>query len=71
MTRQAFIDYWKHRVAGMALYGSICEQTEGPMNRVNRAYQIPGEVERLLGSQYDSLFPQMSKPAGAETPAKK
>lgn len=55
MTKHDFIAAWKHRLAGLALYGSTSFEKDGPLKRVLLMYEITGEVEKLLAAIYDSL----------------
>lgn len=62
MTRDDFIRRWKCHVAGMALFGYVSDRKDDAQTRAMKIYDIPGEVERLLGKMYDD----MAKPEPAQ-----
>jgi hypothetical protein len=73
MTRVEFLKKWRHHLAGLALYGSVSAQTEGPLARAARAYDIPAEVENLLLKMYDDLVrprPALPPTNGVAPPTK-
>lgn len=51
-----FVARWKFRLAGLALYGACGERNDGPMRKIERVYEIPAEVEKLLSSMYQDLI---------------
>jgi len=55
-TRAEFVNLWKHKVGGMALYGVAQSRLPHEERAVN-ATMIIAEVERLLGVMYDDLSP--------------
>lgn len=60
-TREEFVARWRSHVAGLALYGLIAELStpaDRRLSQANRALEIPGQVERLLGQMYDDLARQ-------------
>lgn len=61
MTREAFIDHWKDRLAGLALCGLVYdteERTKGPFDCGKRAMELPRKIERLLEQLYDTAQPR-------------
>jgi hypothetical protein len=55
-SKDDFIARWRFRLAGLALYGACSERSDGPMRKIERVYEIPGEVERLLGLLWDDML---------------
>lgn len=64
-SREEFVRRWRYHLAGLALTGAVSEAKDQPKDRVVKVYEIPGEVERLLGMLYDDLVP---KPEPAKPP---
>lgn len=61
-TKQEFTNRWKHKLAGMALYGVASEVNDGPITRAGKIFDVPAEVERLLGMMYDELAATEAEP---------
>ncbi len=62
-TRDEFVRLWRTHLAGLALYGAVGDRNDGPLSRAGKVFEIPSQVESLLGKMYDDL-----KPAAAEPP---
>lgn len=67
-TREQFIDRYKHRLAAMVLFMQTSERVDGPLARAARIFEMPGEIERLLGQMYDENAPAPASGNG-KTPA--
>lgn len=63
-TKQEFIERWKKHVAGMAMFGMASERNDGPLLRASKLFELPAEVEKLLGQMYDDVtaVPKEIKP---------
>lgn len=55
MSKQKFIDEWKHKLTGIAVFGAVSEMNDGPLVRAGKIFELPKEVEKLLGAMYDSI----------------
>ena len=55
MTKTTFVNEWKHKLAGLALFGLASERNDGPMVRASKVFELPAQVESLLGAMYESL----------------
>ncbi len=63
MSRDDFVRKWRNHLAGLALFGVVSEQRDGPLVRAAKVMDIPAEVDRILGMMHRDL-------AGEEQPAK-
>jgi hypothetical protein len=72
-SREDFVNRWKKHLAGLALYGAVSEARDGPMVRASKMFNIPAEVEKLLGQLYDDLAPKeaLKIANGGQPPQKK
>lgn len=52
-SRKDYIERWRRVLAGIALYGTTSEIKDGPLARASKILDIPDEVERFLGQQWD------------------
>lgn len=57
-SKEDFIRRWRHKIAGLALYGTVSELRDGPMAKASRVYDIPTECEALLAKMWDDLAPK-------------
>ena len=53
MTKEDFVKRWRHKLAGLALFGVVSETKDGPLKRAANALDIPQTVETLLAELYD------------------
>lgn len=70
MTKEEFVRRWKNHVAGMALFGMASERNDGPFVRAAKVFDIPKNVEDLLGKMYDDLAAKPINGNGAPLPVK-
>ena len=54
-TRDEFVNAWKLTLAGLALFGVASERIDGPTVRAAKIWDVPNDVQRLIGIMYDSL----------------
>ncbi len=54
-TRDEFVKKWRYAMTGLAMYGYVSEQRDGPMKRAERLFNMPEEIERLLNLMYDDM----------------
>lgn len=54
MTKEEFVKRWRYHLAGLAIYGA----TDGELKKASRLYDIPKEVEGILGKMFDDLIPR-------------
>lgn len=66
-SKHEFVARFKNHIAGLALFGTISEMKDGPMKRAERIFEIPAEVERLLGQMYDYLLSAAEKPTNGHS----
>jgi len=64
MTKDEFTRRWRHKLAGLALYGAVSDVKDGPMTRAAKVWDIPAEVERLLAMMFDDLTPKPPEKPG-------
>lgn len=63
MTREHFVARYRHRWAAMILFMQASEVKEGPLARGARIYDMPAEVDALLGQMWDENKPETTPPA--------
>ena len=54
-SKQDFVARWRHKLAGLALYGITSECKDGLMTRTSKMLEIPALVEKLLDEMFESL----------------
>lgn len=59
LSRDEFVRKYRHKWGAMILFMQASEvKGEGTLARTARIFDMPQEVEQLLGLMYDDLFPQ-------------
>jgi hypothetical protein len=66
MTLEDFIRRWRTKLAGLALYGAVSDQRDGPLAKAARVYEIPNQVEALLAAMYRDLQPKPTETTNGE-----
>jgi hypothetical protein len=69
-SKEEFIKKFKNDIAGMALYGYVSDQKEGPCERVTHIFKIIPEVESKLAEMWTWLngpIPPPQQPAPTQT----
>ena len=59
-TKEEFVKRWQYHVLGMVMFGVSSEKNDGPTVRASKVFELPAEVQKLLGQLYDDL--QSPKP---------
>jgi len=58
MSKTDFVEAYKHRMAGWALFGITSECKDGLMTRATRLMELPETAVALLGELYEAAQPE-------------
>lgn len=53
--REEFKKRFRFTLAGIAAYGHASEAKDGPMKKIQRAYEVPNVIEPLMDMMLDFL----------------
>ena len=65
-TRDEFIEKFRFYLGGMAMYGYVSEERDGPMERAKKWRTITDSTDKLLGQMFDWIT---EVPPNTRTPA--
>lgn len=63
MSKEEFVRRWRFHLAGLALFGAYSDQRDGILARAAKVWDVPAEVEKLLGLLWQDAQPKEIKPA--------
>lgn len=70
MTKPEFIKKYAYRLGGMVLFMQAGEvKAEGVLSRTQRVFEMPAEIETLLGAMFDDLKRLTPDPAANGQPS--
>ena len=58
MTKEEFIDKFKHQLGGLAIFGMISDQQDGALARTRYVWKVRDTVLALSGEMWDALNPE-------------